>query len=358
MTVSEFRWQNTFRKSSPSASGQAGAVLSLARLWARLPSLATIPLKKIGEVQLEPDLITLVDELAQPQLEGMAWFQLGRATEQAWVGVTLNACHRLIRPVLGGAAPQTIRPLSSGETGLMAAFVFAGLQSLGLAHHVTVAPSGGPPLGRRHLLLGAALRGEGGTDGRVLFVGPWAWLGEWPQPLTMPAQDTVEACLELGRTAVPAADLETADLGDAIVFDGIAGMSPGDTWQANLVLGDQLAPARLDPEGNLSLEGSWSQHLWGAADSQDESGSPAPRPAVVGPDPSVSLPHREVVAEIGRLSLSRNDLVTLIKGEGLLLGPRPSDQVLLRVDGQPWAEGGLVVLAGQLAIRILQWLAT
>jgi flagellar motor switch/type III secretory pathway protein FliN len=358
MTKDEDRWQQPVGEAMPLASDHAGeATLALARAWSRLSRPVVVPLRRIGEIQVQPDGIAIIDESATVPIEDMAWFGLTQATEQAWLGISFNVCHGLIRTVLGGAVPMLIRPFCPAEQGLMAAIVFSALSALGLAHRMSVAPGGGRPrvLGRQVMLTGA-IRGASEIDGRAAFVGPLSWLadGKGPGPLMAPAENaTVQGVLELGRALVPAADLDAAKPGDAVVFDATPGLIPESVWRVNLLVGRSWVSARFAPDNSLTLDGSWAQIEENATATPDEvpRWKPFDLPAI---EQGLVDGSREVVAELGRIVLCADELAELSSGASLSLGPRPSDLVHLRVGGQVWAAGGLVILGQQLGIRILR----
>jgi len=62
----------------------------------------------------------------------------------------------------------------------------------------------------------------------------------------------------------------------------------------------------------------------------------------------------EVVAEIGRITLRGDELAGLTEGGVLDLGPRPSENIHLRVGGLLWATGDLIRLGEHLGVRILR----
>jgi flagellar motor switch/type III secretory pathway protein FliN len=359
MTEVEERWFEPSRKDSSSMSNQASeTVLALARARSRLPSPAVVTLKKIGELQVQADQIAMIDDPTQVQTQGMVWFRLARAPEQAWLGVTLNVCHGLIRAILGAAPPLLIRPLGSAETGLVTAVVASALSSLGLAHRVTFSPVEGPPCWQgQQILLTGAIRGGTEIEGRALFIGPLWWLvdGAGRSPLLTSTENSVaEGVLVLGRTMLPAADLGAAAPGDAIVFDGIPGLVPGVSWPVTLVVGRSYASASLEPNDELNLVGSWEHKQERAMTFQEEN---APRKSVELTSSETTSSARssaELVAELGRIKVRGNELAELSKGRALNLGPRPGDPIVLRVDGQFWATGELITLGEQMAVRIVR----
>jgi flagellar motor switch/type III secretory pathway protein FliN len=357
MTADVERWQKLTREGLPLASGQVSeTTLTLARIWARVACPKVVTLKRIGDIELQPDAVAMVDESDRVPIDDLAWFRLTRTTEQAWLGVTFGLCHGLIRAVLGGAAPLLTRPLGAAERGLMASILVSALRSLGLAHRMTLASGEARPCWQgRQVLLEGAIRGGAEIDGRAFFIGPLSWLADGLGPVVMSTENAaVEGVLELGRTVVPAAEFGAAEPGDAIVFDGIPGLAPGVPWPVNLLIGRSWASARLEPDSRLALSGPWLQ--------MDEDGATASQnenmrwKATVPASPEtrgVADDMVEIVAELGRISLLGDELAGLAQGGSLMLGPRPVGPIDLRVGGRPWAAGELVRLAEQLGVRIV-----
>lgn len=61
----------------------------------------------------------------------------------------------------------------------------------------------------------------------------------------------------------------------------------------------------------------------------------------------------EVTAELGRLTLTGQEVLGLAKGAVIALGPRRRDQVVLRVGGRLWARGELVNVDDRLGVRLV-----
>lgn len=352
MTETEERVHGPTGEASSSNSCQVSeTVLTLARALARLPCPAAITLKKIGDIQVNPDQIAMIDELDQAQAEDIAWFKLARASERAWLGVNLRVCHELIGAILGGASPRLVRPLGSAERGLVAAMLASALSCLGPGHRVTVAGVDGPPSWQgQQVLLTGAIRGEKVLDGRALFIGPLSWLvdGAPRGPMVTSTEESVaEGVLVLARTVLPSADLGSARPGDAVVFDGIPGLDLGGPWPVTLQVGRFQACARLEPDGSLMLESPWQLSAkdyahWRTSEPTSSEGI------------STASTAAEVIAELGHISLRGNELVAFSRGAALTLGRRSFDPIALRVEGQLWATGQLIALGEQLGVRIVR----
>jgi flagellar motor switch protein FliM len=60
----------------------------------------------------------------------------------------------------------------------------------------------------------------------------------------------------------------------------------------------------------------------------------------------------EIVAEVARVALRGDELLSLCRGSVLALGTRRLDEIELRVGGRIWAKGELVAIESQLGVRI------
>jgi flagellar motor switch/type III secretory pathway protein FliN len=65
----------------------------------------------------------------------------------------------------------------------------------------------------------------------------------------------------------------------------------------------------------------------------------------------------EIVAEIGRVTLRGDELLGMLRGSVVSIGPRRPDLVTLRVGGRAWARGELCNLDGALGVRLTELLA-
>jgi flagellar motor switch protein FliN/FliY len=62
----------------------------------------------------------------------------------------------------------------------------------------------------------------------------------------------------------------------------------------------------------------------------------------------------EVTAELGKLTLRGDEVMGLLNGSVLSLGPRRRDPIVLRVAGRAWARGELVTVDDDLGVRITE----
>jgi flagellar motor switch/type III secretory pathway protein FliN len=151
--------------------------------------------------------------------------------------------------------------------------------------------------------------------------------------------------VELAVASVPAAALARADVGDAIVFDGVrpASFGANASWNGRLRIGSHAADVTVDATGQLSITGGFlpSQQ----EESMSAAGSNTDTTTVLG---AATI---EVVAEIGRVSLRGDEVLGLAPGAVLAVG-RGRPAVSLRVGGEIWAEGEIVDIDGELGVRL------
>ena len=362
-------WQAFSYDALPRLPAQAAKwTAALARARFRTPLAVTIAAKGVGEVEIHTDQVEIAEEAAgnADSRDGMDYFPLERDGEWGWVGISHRVSLALVQAVLGGPAPAAIRPLARAERGVMAAILLSALDALGVSQKVEIGL--GVPMGRPdpvfpRLVIGGSVATAAGLAGRALLLIPVGWLAD--AACSDRAKVSVErlaagAIVELARTDLPGAALASAAVGDAVVFDGVAGIEnirTNSAWPARLRVGDFVAPARVAGNGALALAGRFSQveEESKSMASQDEN---ARR---IREEPSASEVAKvlatapvEVVAEIGRFTLRGDELAGLMTGGVLNLGPRRTDAIQLRVGGQPWAVGELVSVGDELGVRILR----
>jgi type III secretion system YscQ/HrcQ family protein len=356
-------WQAFSLDALPRLPAQAEKwTTALARARLRIPSAVAIAAKGLRQLEIFPDHIALASEAAGNGWgDGMDWFSLEYGGQSGWLGMDHRCSLALVRAVLGGPEPAAIRPLGRGERGVMAAVLLSALDTLGVSHKVELGLASGPPApGSDRIVVGGSVRTAAGIAGRTILLLPVAWLADIARtgPIATPLDGLAAiASLELARTDLLGADLAAADVGDAVVFDGIHKIQADHGWPACLRVGDFAAPVRLAADGTLTMVGSFAQAEEDAKPmaSQDENapGTPAQTSSPEVAEVLASAPV-EVVAEIGRFTLRGDELAGLMKGGVLGLGPRRIDAIQLRVGGQPWAVGELVSVGDELGVRILK----
>jgi len=368
MTV-EGQWQAFSLDALPRLPVEsAGWTAALARARSRMPGAVTIAAKGGGEVEIHPDHVTIAPGTAGTHVgfDGMDAFSIERDGQRGWVGIDHRVSSALVHAVLGGPAPLALRPLGRGERGVMAAILFSAFDALGISQRVGLGL--GVWDGRADLAfdriariaIGGSVRVATGLGGRALLVIPVGWLTDAAR--TGPVRARLEglaasATLELARTDLLGAALVSAAAGDAVVFDGVAGIDPNGPWPASLRVGDFVAPACVARDGTFALAGAFSQVEEEAKPmaSQDEKSRWNPgEPSASEVAEVLATAPVEVVAEIGRLTVRGDELAGLMKGGVLSLGPRRTEAIQLRVGGQLWAVGELVTMGEELGVRIIR----
>jgi type III secretion system YscQ/HrcQ family protein len=267
-------------------------------------------------------------------------------------------------------APSSIGRLGVGARGVVAGFVAGVLDALGAPLVLSLAPcDGAAPPGVDAVKIGirvTAARREGWAELEV----PGGWLTEAAQLPLDPAELgalEVEVAVELGRTSLSAGALAGLEAGDAVVFDGECALAVavGTDWPARVVLGDFAADAAVSVAGDVSLargfrqtraraalDGTlWSEELSMETRAQDRQAKEEDN-ANRGDTTVLAAAPIEVVAELGRFTLRGDEVLGLGPGTVLTLGRARGTAVALRVGGEIWAEGELVDVEGELAVRV------
>jgi hypothetical protein len=168
--------------------------------------------------------------------------------------------------------------------------------------------------------------------------------------LESPALAQAEFQVELACTSVPVSEMAAAKEGDAVVFDGATALSATTAWPVQIRRRKIALPANLHPDGTLAIASGASDSAvkaerssWRAPTLSDSAAGVAKKTSCV-----------EITAEIARLRGAT--LARIILEKQPLDGGR-SDPILLRVDETPWAEGEVVAIEGDLAVRITRRLA-
>jgi flagellar motor switch protein FliN/FliY len=337
---------------------------SLARARAALPRTISVDLRGLGALEVRPVRIGFFAE----DERGGESFTLQVRGQPARLRIDSPLALRLVTTLTGARPATTVRTLAAGERGVLAAVVVAVVEAAGLGGAVRVSLSQGPAPGPD--VIGVELRVvAAGSVGLArlelpptaipgLSVAAPAWSRRAAALSRATAQDLARAevpvALELARTRISGAELSAARPGDAVAFD-VAAPTDG-LWPIELRFGDSVIPAVLYPDGRLQPRGP----LEGPA-SEVATMNTEPNTA---PDPSLPLSDEaarvlaaapiEIVAEVGRLSLRGEELVGLLEGGVLSLGPRRPAQVSLRVGGRLWALGELVAIDDELGVRITE----
>jgi flagellar motor switch/type III secretory pathway protein FliN len=328
---------------------------ALARARAHLPVELTASLRRLGTVAVR---VARVSFVAPAEGEGTALaLELRGAPARLLVEPLLAL--RLVASVLGAPAPLLVRPLGRAERGVLAALIATFLEAAGADGSVRVALAG-PAAADGPDTLALELRVRTGEH-----VGT-AWLDLPARALPAggarlldvdPRRLAPLVTVELARTTLPLAAFSAAAAGDAVVFDGVAPASAERPWTVELRSGALACVATLEPDGSLRRRGPVTHHPESETKMSSEAiTAPVPAPAALSEEASRALAAAtvEIVAEVGRLAVRGDELVGLIEGGVLPLGPRRPAAVVLRVSGRVWAHGELVAVDDELAVRITE----
>jgi hypothetical protein len=145
--------------------------------------------------------------------------------------------------------------------------------------------------------------------------------------------------IELSRTVVACADIASASINDAVVFDETSAVAASDRWSVGLRVGNKVARAELLPDGKLTVVESRYAPEETTKIERRHGHSEAER-AAGGADGT------EIVAEIARLAGAQ--LADLIDQLAL----SRSMGVTLTIADLRWAEGNITAIDGCLAVRL------
>jgi flagellar motor switch protein FliN len=277
--------------------------------------------------------------------------------DNTWACLTVERFFALalVRAALGAPSPPVLRPLSPAERGVLGAMVATVLHASG-SGRVRLSLERARRPERDFVGLNLSIR-TASLNGVALLEVPVGWLPSVAATLPDEAAFLLETemRIELGRVSLPAAAWATAEVGDAVVFEGVSSPKDDSPWSCELAIGAHRAPAQLSPGGDLRLDKAFTPGAepWEAAVSAGDKGGgePAPNQAALLASAPV-----EVVAEIGRVPMRGDEVMGLASGTVVALGERRRDLVTLRVGGRPWARGELVNVDDQLGVRITELL--
>ncbi len=278
-------------------------------------------------------------------------------TDGSWACVTVERFFALglVRLALGAPAPPVVRALSPSERGVLAAIVASVLLAAGVSARVSLDRP--RPLESDYVGLNLLARTPT-LSGAALLELPRHWLPSAATSLPGEAAFLLETVLaiEVGRTSLAGGAFVTAEVGDVVVFEGVSALRDDSSWLCELRLGTNHARAQLSPDGQLRPESAFVLGVASDAPVVAMSDDQDPRGGQLGAEGAAVLAATpvEVVAELGRVSLRGDEVLGLIAGSVLPLGPRRRDLVTLRVGGRVWARGELVNIEEELGVRITE----
>lgn len=162
------------------------------------------------------------------------------------------------------------------------------------------------------------------------------------------ADAQVSLRLEVGRTAVAAADLAGIATGDVILFERF-GVRDARGGPVTLRLGRGGFAARLDGDTLIVLA---PYRLNPGAPSMES--DPSQKPEAASADQLLRELPVEVVCELGRVTMSGRELIELRPGAIVPAGRPLAGPVDLTVGGRVVARGELVDVEGEIGVRITQ----
>jgi flagellar motor switch/type III secretory pathway protein FliN len=168
------------------------------------------------------------------------------------------------------------------------------------------------------------------------------------------------AVVTLGATRLLAREWLAIQPGDGVVFDGVPALKSGAGWSVRLRVGAYGAPATLDADGSIRLQDGFrpltiaSGRILRKNEGRMNENSKSPGAAVLEPTLVLAAAPVEIVAELGRLMVRGDEVLSLARGAVLTFaGPRAT-AVSLRVGDDIWARGELVDVDGELGVRITE----
>ena len=323
---------------------EAAASRAMARFLAGVPPAWTVDLPLLGQAKVETvGVISSVpsDAIAVAiRRDGVA----GRLSVPAplasrWVDVAL----------CGGEGFGPARELGRAERGVLIALLSPLLDAAGWSFGLGPAPERHGPA----VVLRLTSPAGGGT----------LWLQTPPAPAVHGAGSItvdrgaglpLEAALQVARTTLTNAEVAQLAAGDAVRFDGTAAAAADTTadWDVNLSLGDSCATLRVAPDGRATAVTGW-RHATRMLDAKPNAKDlTMEAEKTIEPAAALSDAPIEIVAELGRITLRASEVLGLAPGVVLGLRAERTSAVVLRVGGEPWAEGELVNVDGELGVRV------
>jgi flagellar motor switch/type III secretory pathway protein FliN len=313
------------------------------RLLGSLPRQVELIVGDFGHVTLS------WEGYGAPAALGGEAFALSRGREAGRLVLDAALAGRVVAVALGAEAAlgPSLGRLGPAGRGVVAGFVAGVLHAAGAPLAVSLEP--------------ASLDGRGMPDGVAVSIGisavggrgwaalevPAGWLDEAAR-LPTDARELeglfIEAAIQLARTTLTAGELATLGPGDAVVFDGEPALPPQATWPTMLVVGGYAANALVTADGTLTVTGGF----------RSTGARPAGSGASAGRGDTtalIALPI-DVVADLARVRLRGDELASLDAGTAISLGGARLEGVVLRVGDEPWAEGQLADVGGELGVRV------
>jgi type III secretion system YscQ/HrcQ family protein len=350
----------------PKISARAAAASRAIGRWlGSSDGVLTIRSSGIGSVRITFDGFETAELPSREEL-----LLVGADGRRGRIGLDRSLALTMVLATIGHRrATRILRRLGRMERGVLAALVVPLIVRFNRRITVDLAParlSASEPL----VSLGATVEALG-TQGRARLDVPIQWLSPFPVEsmarhvlVDLARAFSVTASLVLASTAVAASDWTTAETGDAILFDGVPFPDLAAEWAVSLQIGEYSAAALLDRRGSISITEAFLATVRPAPVPGGASSYSYPKENLVM-SANVDDQNRavlaaapvEVIAEVGRLTLRGDEILSLGQGSVLSFGGRDG-LLTITAGGQPWARGELVEVDGHLGVRITELLRT
>jgi flagellar motor switch/type III secretory pathway protein FliN len=338
-----------------------GRSLGVARALSTLIPLHEITARGLGRVRLQVD-----------RIDPTPWRPAGTAhpsPESAFLLVSADGSFgtltverffelSLVRAALSAPTPPVVRPLSPSERGVLGAIVAAALASSG-GGKIRISLDPWRPIDDRERVLINLSAHTGNISGGVTLEAPTSWLPSAGGTLSREAYAVLATSVrvELARTTLERGACRSAAPGDAVFFEGVSAVAPEGQWPCQVWIGGWCAEGQIGPDGTIR---SLAKFAYAAdapvQDMTDDQDTNKGARQLLEQEAGAVLASApvEVTAELGKLTLRGDEVVGLLAGSVLSLGPRRRDPILLRVGGLPWARGELVTVDDDLGVRITE----
>jgi type III secretion system YscQ/HrcQ family protein len=291
---------------------------------------------------------------ALPPAANDCLFRVRRALDHGWVLMDGLAGLRVVSAILGIPGPQIHRRLGSSERGIL----MAALASVLRAARGTTVTAARPEEWSGVGLARVQIHAESEMVRQHLCVDvPPHWIPSEPPERLLAAMRAralrLTLAVRVAKTTLSASDWSRARPGDAVVFDEA---HPGDphlgSLPVRLIIGGYQAGAVIDPHGRAVLASSFEASPFEPSDPRNRSIMSHEITQQLNYAVIASAPI-EIVAELGRVVLSAEEVVALQPGSVVTLGPINRAAIELRVGDRPWATGELVDVDGLIGVRLL-----
>jgi len=304
----------------------------------------------------------IAGEPSQPE-EDVVRFCFAHQGWEGAIAIGRPLAARIVAAILKTEPPLVERALGRAERGIVAAAIAETLRLLDSPWQLSLRSA--PVLAAGDAVTVTVTVDGLGPSSAVRLSIPRASLSPASSPGVEPdraaALDTA-AILELATTRLPLGQLAALRPGDALVFDGTAALPAKEEWLLRLRVGPHAAPATVDAAGAVRLRGEFrplpvaSGRILRNKGRRMDDNADAERDAAPAVEPTMVLAAApvEIVAELGRLSVRGDEILSLVRGGVLVFGGLRPSIIALRVGDEIWARGELVDVAGELGVRITE----